>query len=138
MRKRIDEKDIKNYERLIARAAIGETADSLSEVTKKRVAQMYLVHDEAIKLFAKKNSDYGDAFAEQGTVGVLVRIMDKLKRFQKITGDSITLVDTESLRDTLLDLHNYSAMAIMLMDEMQRENEQDSGQEEAVRVQRAR
>ena len=27
------------------------------------------------------------------------------------------MVDNESLRDTLIDLHNYSAMAIMLMDE---------------------
>ena len=29
----------------------------------------------------------------------------------------ITMVKSESLRDTLIDLHNYSAMAIMLMDE---------------------
>jgi hypothetical protein len=28
----------------------------------------------------------------------------------------MTLVD-ESLRDTLIDLHNYAAMALMLMDE---------------------
>ena len=29
----------------------------------------------------------------------------------------VNLVDTESVRDTLIDLHNYSAMAIMLFDE---------------------
>ena len=29
----------------------------------------------------------------------------------------LTFVKTESIRDTLIDLHNYSAMAIMLMDE---------------------
>jgi hypothetical protein len=29
----------------------------------------------------------------------------------------VTLVNNESLRDTLIDLHNYAAMAIMLMDE---------------------
>ena len=27
------------------------------------------------------------------------------------------MVNDESLRDTLIDLHNYSAMAVMLMDE---------------------
>ena len=29
----------------------------------------------------------------------------------------LTLVKTESLRDTLIDLHNYAAMVIMLLDE---------------------
>ena len=27
------------------------------------------------------------------------------------------MVNTESLRDTLIDLHNYAAMGVMLMDE---------------------
>ena len=27
------------------------------------------------------------------------------------------MVDNESLRDTLIDLHNYAAIAVMLMDE---------------------
>ena len=82
-----------------------------------RVEQMKKVQDEARELFAKKNADYGDAFATYGPVGVLVRMGDKLNRFQSITKSGITLVDSESLRDTLIDLHNYSAMAIMLMDE---------------------
>ncbi len=42
---------------------------------------------------------------------------DKISRLQSITTKSVTLVNTESLRDTLIDLHNYSAMAIMLLDE---------------------
>jgi hypothetical protein len=42
---------------------------------------------------------------------------DKLKRFASITKTGVNLVDSESLRDTLIDLHNYSAMAIMLLDE---------------------
>ena len=65
----------------------------------------------------KKNKDYGDAFAEYGTVGVLVRLGDKIKRLQNITRTSVRLVDDESLRDTLIDLHNYAAMAVMLLDE---------------------
>ena len=68
-------------------------------------------------LFQKKNKDYGDAFADYGSIGVLVRLGDKIRRCQSITNSGIQLVNDESLRDTLIDLHNYSAMAIMLLDE---------------------
>ena len=69
----------------------------------------------------KKNADYGDAFANYGVVGVLVRMGDKIARLQSITTKCVNLINTESLRDTLIDLHNYSAMAIMLLDEEKKE-----------------
>jgi len=81
-----------------------------------RVGQMEKIHVEALELFKKKNRDYGDSFATYGTVGVLVRLGDKISRTMNITNKGVTMVDTESLRDTLIDLHNYSAMALMLMD----------------------
>ena len=84
---------------------------------KDRVSQMELVQKEGLELFKKKNTDYGDAFANYGIIGVLVRMGDKISRLQSITTKQISLVNTESLRDTLIDLHNYSAMAIMLLDE---------------------
>ena len=82
-----------------------------------RVDQMRNIQDEGLELFRKKNQDYGDAFANYGVVGVLVRMGDKISRLQSISQKGITLVETEKLRDTLIDLHNYSAMAIMLIDE---------------------
>ena len=82
-----------------------------------RVEQMRAVQDEGLELFKRKNADYGDAFANYGVVGVLVRMGDKIARLQSITTKCVNLVNTESLRDTLIDLHNYSAMAIMLLDE---------------------
>lgn len=82
-----------------------------------RENQMHKVQKEAFELFCKKNADYGDAFATYGPIGVLVRLGDKIQRLQSITKTNITLVESESIRDTLIDLHNYSAMAIMLMDE---------------------
>ena len=85
--------------------------------TDTRVMQMVKVQSEGLELFKKKNSDYGDAFASYGVIGVLVRMGDKILRAQSITNSSISLVNSETLRDTLLDLHNYSAMAIMLLDE---------------------
>ena len=82
-----------------------------------RVAQLSNIQNEARELFKKKNADYGDAFATYGAVGVIVRMGDKISRLSSITSTGINLVDTESLRDTLIDLHNYAAMAIMLLDE---------------------
>tara|TARA_Y100000389_G_scaffold157418_2_gene158541 strand:+ start:7035 stop:7550 length:516 start_codon:yes stop_codon:yes gene_type:complete len=82
-----------------------------------RVMQFTAVQNEAKELFKKKNQDYGDAFANYGPVGVLVRMGDKIGRLQSISKSGIQLVNDERLRDTLMDLHNYAAMAIMLMDE---------------------
>lgn len=82
-----------------------------------RVSQMETIQKEGLELFKKKNEDYGDAFANYGVVGVLVRMGDKISRLQSITTKQVSLINSESLRDTLIDLHNYSAMAIMLLDE---------------------
>lgn len=82
-----------------------------------RLTQLKTVQEEAAKLFERKNRDYGDAFANYGPIGVIVRMGDKINRLSSVTNNGINLVKTESIRDTLIDLHNYSAMAIMLMDE---------------------
>jgi hypothetical protein len=82
-----------------------------------RVEQMQSIQNKALELFRVKNADYGDAFAEYGTVGVLVRIGDKIKRALSITNNGVNLVESESIADTLLDLHNYAAMALMLLEE---------------------
>lgn len=88
-----------------------------------RVSQMQKIQQEGLALFSRKNQDYGDAFASYGAIGVLVRMGDKIARLQSISSKNITLVDTESLRDTLIDLHNYAAMAIMLIDEKDKKND---------------
>ena len=82
-----------------------------------RVEQFTKVQQEGLELFKRKNADYGDAFANYGPIGVLVRMGDKIQRLSNITKKGVTMVNDESLRDTLIDLHNYSAMAVLLMDE---------------------
>jgi len=82
-----------------------------------RVEQMKKIQNEALELFTKKNIDYGDAFAKYGVMGVLIRIEDKLQRSISITKNGVNLINDEGIRDTLIDLHNYSAMALMLLDE---------------------
>jgi hypothetical protein len=83
----------------------------------KRVEQMKTIQASALELFTKKNIDYGDSFAKYGVIGVLMRIEDKIQRSLSITKNGVNLIKDEGIRDTLLDLHNYAAMALMLLDE---------------------
>ena len=83
----------------------------------RRVEQMKKIQAEALELFTKKNLDYGDAFAKYGVIGVLMRIEDKLQRSISISNKGVNLVEDECIRDTLIDLHNYAAMGMMLLDE---------------------
>jgi len=82
-----------------------------------RVEQMIEVQQTGLELFKKKNTDYGDAFAKYGTIGVLMRIEDKIQRCISITKNGVNLVNDEGIKDTLIDLHNYAAMALMLLNE---------------------
>jgi len=91
-------------------------------MTDYRISQMIKVQNEALELFKKKNTDYGDSFANYGSVGVIVRMGDKIQRLVSVTNRGVSLVNNESLRDTLIDLHNYATMAIMLIDENKQEN----------------
>ena len=86
-------------------------------MSEKRIEQMEEVQKEALELFIKKNKDYGDAFANYGPVGVIVRMGDKIQRLNSVSKHGVTLINSESIRDTLIDLHNYAAMAVMLLDE---------------------
>lgn len=100
--------------------------------TEFRLAQMIQVQNEGLELFKKKNTDYGDAFANYGPVGVIVRMGDKIQRLISVTNSGVNLVNTESLRDTLIDLHNYSAMAIMLIDENKNKKNQDNNEKSSL------
>lgn len=71
-------------------------------------------------LYERKNHDYGDSFhrsfEEEGMAMVRIRLGDKLNRFKTLTKGNEQLVDDESIRDTLMDLANYSVMAISELD----------------------
>jgi hypothetical protein len=86
-----------------------------------RISQIITVQNEGLELFTRKNADYGDAFANYGSVGVIVRVGDKIQRLVSVTNKGVNLINTESLRDTLIDLHNYAAMAIILIDEKKKD-----------------
>ena len=86
------------------------------ETKPDRVKQMKAIQEKCLVLF-EKNHDYGDAFAKYGLIGVLVRMEDKISRAIKLDKNNVTLVNDESMKDTLMDLHNYAAMGLMLLDE---------------------
>ena len=50
-----------------------------------RKEQHLTVQQEAHNLFIQKNKDYGDAFANYGTIGVIVRMGDKIQRLVNVT-----------------------------------------------------
>lgn len=91
-----------------------------------RVSQMIEIQKESLELFKNKNADYGDAFATHGIIGILIRIQDKINRALNITENNIELVNDEKIEDTLIDLHNYSAMALILIKEKEKDTETDN------------
>jgi hypothetical protein len=79
---------------------------------RSQIMHMKKIQAEGLELFIKKNADYGSSYKQYGLIGVLVRLQDKINRALHITQHGIHVKD-ESLRDTLIDLHNYAAMALM-------------------------
>ena len=87
-----------------------------------RVQKFEQITDEMFDLYKRKNADYGNSvaktFDEYGLVSFLVRIEDKLNRVSTLTKKSSTeqQVKDEKIEDTLLDLANYSIMALIELD----------------------
>ena len=65
------------------------------------------------QLFEKKNSDYGDAFVDYKSIGILMRLNDKIRRLETLTQKKN--VNFESIEDTILDSFNYVILALILL-----------------------
>ena len=74
---------------------------------------------ELAELYRKKNHDYGESFHKSflkwGWPMAAIRLEDKLNRFETLIKSDGEVKD-ETMRDTLLDLANYSIMAILELD----------------------
>jgi hypothetical protein len=74
---------------------------------------------DALEILIKKQSDYGPkniALAPGGPInGLRVRMHDKMSRINHLV-DSGATPENESLRDSFLDMMNYSAIALMVLD----------------------
>lgn len=72
--------------------------------------------DEMYEIYIAKNSDYGssvsDTYKDFGLVSFLVRMQDKMNRLKTLNNKE-SLVKDEKIEDTLLDLANYSILALI-------------------------
>ena len=75
--------------------------------------------DECLELLLRKHSDYGPANIANAPGGPLnglrVRLHDKMARINHLI-DTGAVPENESLRDSFLDLANYSIIALMVLD----------------------
>ena len=73
--------------------------------------------DEMHDLYVRKNRDYGSSVTETykkfGLTSYLVRMCDKLNRVINLSKSDNILVEDEKIEDTLLDLANYSILALI-------------------------
>jgi len=68
-------------------------------------------------MILKKNKDYGNAPLKVfGPYGILVRINDKVCRWENLSSTSKT-PNFESLGDTKIDALNYCALAVLLIED---------------------
>lgn len=74
------------------------------------------ITNEMFELWKRKNADYGssvtDTYKDFGIVAYLVRMQDKMNRLKTITKKD-ALVKDEKIEDTLIDLANYSILALI-------------------------
>jgi hypothetical protein len=101
-----------------------EWNDNLQASTCKKVDDEFInnvwrVLDSAGNLLIRKHHDYGPKNVSQSPGGPLnglrVRMWDKVARINNLV-DSKVHPSNESLRDSFIDLLNYSAIAIMVLD----------------------
>jgi hypothetical protein len=76
-------------------------------------------YDDALNVLVKKQADYGPkniAHAPGGALnGLRVRMHDKMSRINNLVDNNAT-PENESLRDSFLDMLNYSVIAMMVLD----------------------
>jgi hypothetical protein len=84
----------------------------------ENIARKY--YDESLSVLVKKQSDYGPkniSMAPGGPLnGLRVRMHDKMSRINHLI-DSGATPENESLKDSFLDMLNYSAIAMMVLEE---------------------
>lgn len=84
---------------------------------KKDHQQFCKILIEAQKLRWRKLCDYNATYRKFGILGIIIRMSDKMARMEHLLDNKTIRVSNESMRDTAIDLINYSAMLILLLDE---------------------
>lgn len=80
-----------------------------------------------LEITTKKNNDYGGAespfknFSAYGSLGILVRMSDKMARLHTAIAEKRKFEVDESLEDTALDLANYAVLLLCYMQSEERQ-----------------
>ena len=94
-------------------------ANAHPQINEQFIADIWRIFDGAGNLLIRKHKDYGPkniAHSPGGALnGLRVRMHDKVARINYLI-DSKVAPSNESLRDSFIDLLNYSAIAIMVLD----------------------
>ena len=98
----------------------GVNQTNTNKVDDEFVTNVWRILDAAGNLLIKKHHDYGPkniSLSPGGPLnGLRVRMWDKVARINNLI-DSNVNPSNESLRDSFIDLLNYSAIAMMVLDE---------------------
>ena len=93
--------------------------NAYTKINDEFIQDVWRVLDTAGNLLIRKHHDYGPkniAHSPGGALnGLRVRMWDKVARINNLL-DSKVAPSNESLRDSFIDLLNYSAIAIMVLD----------------------
>jgi len=91
-----------------------------NKVNDEFTKDVWEIFDSAANLLIAKHHDYGPlniARSPGGPInGLRVRMWDKIARINNLVDNGVTPTN-ESLRDSFLDLLNYSAIALMVLDD---------------------
>ena len=97
----------------------GFNKTNANKIDDEFVTDVWRILDAAGNLLIKKHHDYGPKNISQSPGGPLnglrVRMWDKIARINNLL-DSNVNPSNESLRDSFIDLLNYSAIAMMVLD----------------------
>jgi hypothetical protein len=137
MKPKVGLKQLKQQYDEYAKADIEATRDLWEATTAKyveerqkpdNVKRFELLGAEKALLYARKNADYGDSFNksldEDGLLVAKIRLGDKFSRFCQLLKNPAQVTE-EKLRETLIDLSNYTDMTILWMDDKEEQAKYD-------------
>ena len=85
--------------------------------------QIVKVMQEITSLLILKNRDYGDASFNQGIIGNVIHLDDKISRYKNLVYGSLNgkKPSFESIDDTLRDIIGYSVLGLIILVRSRRE-----------------
>jgi hypothetical protein len=104
--------------------------ESKGDISMDRIKRHKEICETLNKIYEQKNHDYGNSFGETyeklGIISAVTRLSDKYNRICSLAtkSEQERRVKDESIKDTLIDLANYSIMTLIEMEVKQNKKTQ--------------